>query len=124
MTTQNPDWWREISPHLDQLLDIPPAERSAWLATLRHRDPRLADRLESLLQEHAALARERCLEDGVEAGIDRPSLVGTAVGAYTVVAPIGEGGMGTVWLGERADGEIQRKVAIKFLASGSYRQEW
>ena len=123
MAGQHADWWQDLSPYLDQLLEIPPAERPAWLDTLRQRDSVLADRLESLLREHSALAHERFLEGELEVPTDEPSLIGTTVGAYTIVAPIGEGGMGTVWLGERADGEIQRKVAIKFLA-GSYRQGW
>jgi serine/threonine protein kinase len=126
MTRHNPEWWQHISPHLDQVLDIPPAERPAWLGALRRRDTTLADELEVVLREHAALAREGFLDGAVEAPTDHypASLIGTTVGVYTIVAPIGEGGMGTVWLGERADGEIQRKVAIKFLASGSYRQNW
>jgi serine/threonine protein kinase len=124
MAQQHADWWADVSPHLDELLDIPPAERPAWLATVRQRDSVLADRLESLLQEHAALERNAFLEAGVELPTDRLSRVGTTVGAYSIVAPIGEGGMGTVWLGERADGEIQRKVAIKFLSGDSHRQGW
>src|SRR5215211_8826217 len=124
MISQNADWWQSISPHLDQILEIPLEERPAWLATLRQRDAELADQLESLLREHAVLARDGFLEGGVEGPTDHGSLVGTAVGTYTIVAPIGEGGMGTVWLGERADGEIQRRVAIKILAGGSYRQGW
>ena len=43
------------------------------------------------------------------------SLPGAAIGAYTLVSPIGRGGMGTVWLAERADGRFDRRVAIKFL---------
>jgi serine/threonine protein kinase len=124
MANYSPDWWQNISPHLDQVLELQPEERPAWLATLRQRDAVLADQLESLLREHAVLARDGFLEGGVEAPPGDASLVGTSVGAYTIVAPIGQGGMGTVWLGERADGEIQRKVAIKFLTSGSYRQGW
>ena len=124
MAGHNPDWWRDVSPHLDQLLDLPPAERLAWLGTLRQQDSVLADRLELLLREHSALAHEGFLEGNIEVPSAEPSLVGTTVGAYTIVAPLGEGGMGTVWLGDRADGEIQRKVAIKFLAGGSYRQGW
>jgi tetratricopeptide (TPR) repeat protein len=123
--TRHPDWWQAVSPHLDQLLDMPPTERTAWLATLGQHEPALADQLVSLMHEHAVLAGEGFLEDGLDVpAADGPTLVGTAVGAYTIVAPIGAGGMGTVWLGERADGEIQRQVAIKFLASGSYRQGW
>src|SRR6187549_1108109 len=124
MSDYNPDWWRRISPHLDQVLELQPEDRPAWLATLRQRDAVLSDQLESLLREHSVLARDGFLERELEAPVDHSSLVGTAVGAYTIVAPIGQGGMGTVWLGERADGEIQRQVAIKLLASGSYRQGW
>jgi serine/threonine protein kinase len=38
---------------------------------------------------------------------------GQTIGAYTLLSKIGQGGMGSVWLAERTDGEIQRKVAIK-----------
>jgi len=124
MAGHNPNWWRDLSPHLDQLLDIPPAERPAWLQTLRQRDSALADRLESLMREHSALAREGFLEEGPEAPTGHASLVGATVGSYTILGSIGEGGMGSVWLGERTDGEIQRKVAIKLLTAGSYRQGW
>ena len=32
------------------------------------------------------------------------------VGAYRLVAPIGQGGMGTVWLAERRDGRFDQRV--------------
>ena len=41
---------------------------------------------------------------------DRP---GAVVGAYRLLRRIGAGGMGTVWLAERADGLLQREVALK-----------
>jgi serine/threonine protein kinase/tetratricopeptide (TPR) repeat protein len=124
MTIHTPDWWQRISQHLDQVLDLPLQDRSAWLSTLRQRDPTLADELELALRQQAALAREGFLEERLAGPTEHPSLVGTTVGSYTIVAPIGEGGMGTVWLSERTDGEIQRKVAIKFLTGGSYRPGW
>src|SRR5262245_32770171 len=40
---------------------------------------------------------------------------GQTIGAYRLVSPIGEGGMGSVWLAERSDGRFERRVAIKFL---------
>ena len=39
----------------------------------------------------------------------------TRVGAYRLIRPIGEGGMGSVHLAERADGTYQKRVAIKFI---------
>ena len=38
---------------------------------------------------------------------------GAVVGAYRLLRRIGAGGMGTVWLAERADGLLQREVALK-----------
>ena len=43
--------------------------------------------------------------------------LGNRVGAFQLVEVIGEGGMGTVFRGERADGEFSQQVAIKFIGS-------
>jgi tetratricopeptide (TPR) repeat protein/predicted Ser/Thr protein kinase len=37
------------------------------------------------------------------------------VGPYRLLELIGEGGMGSVWLGERVDGEFRRRVAVKLI---------
>jgi eukaryotic-like serine/threonine-protein kinase len=43
------------------------------------------------------------------------SLIGQKVGAYTIVSPIGQGGMGSVWLAKRSDGRFEGFAAVKFL---------
>jgi tetratricopeptide (TPR) repeat protein len=40
---------------------------------------------------------------------------GGRVGAYRLVRPLGQGGMGEVWLAERADQAYSKQVAIKFI---------
>ncbi len=45
-------------------------------------------------------------------------------GPYRRVRVLGTGGMGTVYLAERSDGEIQQQVAIKVLAAGGDRPAW
>ncbi|MGB2818080.1 MAG: serine/threonine-protein kinase, partial [Burkholderiaceae bacterium] len=38
---------------------------------------------------------------------------GQRIGPYRLLSPLGEGGMGAVWLAERADGAFERQVALK-----------
>src|SRR6266850_1893934 len=94
------------------------AERAACLAALRAQDPALADDLETLLEEHRTLTRRGFLDQPhglmpAAAMPAPPSLEGQVFGAYSLVSPIGEGGMGTVWLARRSDGRYEREVAIK-----------
>lgn len=44
---------------------------------------------------------------------DSEAATGRLIGAYRIVREIGRGGMGTVFLAERADGEFQQQVALK-----------
>jgi serine/threonine protein kinase/tetratricopeptide (TPR) repeat protein len=46
------------------------------------------------------------------------SSVGRRFGAYRVVGEIGRGGMGAVFLAERADGQFEQRVAIKLIKRG------
>jgi serine/threonine protein kinase len=49
---------------------------------------------------------------------------GRVVGSWRLVSLIGRGGMGSVYLAERADGEIRQRVAVKFLRADGRRPEW
>jgi tetratricopeptide (TPR) repeat protein len=49
---------------------------------------------------------------------------GDLIGSYRVKSLIGQGGMGTVYLAERADGEIEQHVAIKLLRADAHRPGW
>jgi serine/threonine-protein kinase len=114
MSALSGERWIALSPHLDKALDLPPDERAPWLARVRGDDPELATDLERLLAEREALDRSGFLE-GVAAEMEPPSLEGLEVGAYTLVTPLGRGGMGTVWLAERNDGRFTRRAAVKLL---------
>ncbi len=103
--------WREMSPLLDELLDLDDASRARRLEALRQEDAVLASRLAELLGGMQATA----------GFLARPSIdgdTGTAgqrVGAYTLERPIGRGGMSSVWLARRSDGHYEAKAAVKFL---------
>lgn len=100
---------KQLSRLLDTALDLPPAERDTWLASLTGEDARLASRLRELL-----LSRDRTAAIDVGAAETlAPAAADTRVGPYRLVREIGSGGMGVVWLAERADGLIARKVALK-----------
>jgi serine/threonine-protein kinase len=115
MASPNSETWRRLSPHVDRALDLAPDARAAYVAELRERDVELAVELAALLAAHDAAASQEFLEGTAPpaGGLAR----GQAIGPYALVAEIGRGGMGSVWLAERRDGRFQRKVAIKFLGT-------
>ncbi|MFN7921767.1 MAG: protein kinase [Bryobacteraceae bacterium] len=114
------DTWAEVSPYLDEALAIPGHERAAWLAALRERNPAAAAHVEALLDEHRALIDQHFLEDGVtDAPHHFDDGAGLRCGPYRLVTLIGRGGMGSVYLGERADGEVTQRVAVKLLPSSA-----
>jgi len=115
MATLDPDRWQEASPYLDHALALSLEERAGWLAALRKENPGLADYLQMLLDEHSALALEHFLEPVAMSLSEPSSLAGQNIGSYTLTSPIGEGGMGSVWLARRSDGRFERQAAVKFL---------
>lgn len=108
--------WRRISPHLDHALNLPPDGRASYLEALRTTDGEAAGELDALLSAHAAATAEGFLECSPVPQLVAVPVAGQRIGAYRLVAEIGAGGMGIVWLAEREDGRFQRRVAIKFLS--------
>jgi serine/threonine-protein kinase len=108
--------WREVNEWLDQGLALPESERGPWLDSIRAENPETACLLEGLLSEHRALAAENFLEGSLATFMTGSPWVGQTVGAYKLIASIGQGGMGSVWLARRSDGRFERQVAIKFLS--------
>ncbi len=115
MPTFTPESWQQISPYLDQLLDLREDQRHAWLEAFARTNPELAELLSELLKEHAAVGQQHFLEGTALVQAVPSSLAGQKIGAYTLISPIGQGGMGTVWLAERNDGRFERRVAVKVL---------
>ncbi|MBB4841939.1 serine/threonine-protein kinase [Paucibacter oligotrophus] len=103
-----------LSQLLDQALDLPAAEREPWLARLDAGQQRWRETLRRLLAEHdhpqQTLDSLPSLAPLQEGKSDRP---GERVGPYRLLRELGRGGMGVVWLAERADGAYQRQLALK-----------
>jgi tetratricopeptide (TPR) repeat protein/predicted Ser/Thr protein kinase len=89
--------------------------RAAILARLQAAEPELAAEVAALLQADET-ATSFMAEPAILAAA--PQMVQGERG-YRVLHELGSGGMGSVYLAERADGEFRQRVAIKFLRPGA-----
>ncbi|MGZ5184103.1 MAG: protein kinase domain-containing protein [Caldimonas sp.] len=112
--------WPAISALLDEALELPPERRGRWLDELPDVSRSHRDALEQLLADRASVETLDFLQTLPKVGLsDEASAaaldddVARTVGPYRLLREIGRGGMGSVWLAERVDGQIKRRVALK-----------
>ena len=116
-----PELLAALEPLLDRALELPSEERSLLIADVRRKTPELARELEALLaverdlDDHGFLSGPVVVRAGNWLDADAPTLAGRTIGAYTLERPLGQGGMGTVWLAKRSDGRYEGLVAVKLL---------
>ena len=116
-----PDRWRELSPLLDEMLELAPSSRAPRLEALRLRDPALAEALSQTLAVAEKASRRAFLEQSPSlsgAAQDDDSTEGRAgqrIGPYALEFELGRGGSGTVWKAARVDGQYDGVVAIKLV---------
>jgi serine/threonine-protein kinase len=110
--------WLRASGYLDRVLELPLQAREACLAELHAEDPESAADVAALLDEHRRLTAEGFLDSAPPLQPGPPPLAGVTIGAYKLVSPIGQGGMGTVWLASRDDGRFEGQAALKLLNAG------
>ena len=109
-----------------ELADVPRAERERILSE-RGIDAELRAEVESLLSHDSESADSltRCVSDAAHVALRSDnSPLARSCGPYRLVRLLGSGGMGTVYLAERRDGEIEQKVAIKLLRADADRPAW
>jgi serine/threonine protein kinase len=96
-----------------------PLDESARSRLLADQPASIRDEVFALLEEDRRGSMVARAVKGAAAGMAQEwmaaSPVGTRVGAYEVQRELGSGGMGSVYLGIRADEAYQRQVAIKFV---------
>ncbi len=115
MTENDSSLWSQISPYLDEALDLGAEARLQWLLALEARAPAIAGHIKELLTERELLEEHRFLAGDPAALLRGLSLAGQRLGAYTLDSILGHGGMGTVWLAHRSDGRFEGRAAIKLL---------
>ena len=108
---------------LDEALDLDAGARGDWLDALPEFHSHLRPTLQRMLSE--TLAQKTAAGSGlqeqiaavVQDAVAQPEAAqinpGEHVGPYELVREIGRGGMGFVWLANRADGAFKRSVALK-----------
>ena len=104
-----------INQCLEEILDLPTTAWPDYLQALAGKDSAFAKEFGQLLKAQQPLT-EIIHEPtpSMAQSIDAPLPEGHVIGCYQVLKPIGEGGMGKVYLARRTD-DIEIMVAIKVL---------
>jgi serine/threonine-protein kinase len=120
--------WRRVSRALDEVYDLEGDARIARLERLLADEPEVHREVLALLAADPGTSRilDQAARDAAAA---LPETLGAAAGAeelapqsriggWRLLGPVGRGGMGEVFLAERADGAYEQRAALKLLKRG------
>jgi eukaryotic-like serine/threonine-protein kinase len=117
------DFAQHVAEIFTAAADRAPHERAMFVEHACEGDTALRAEVESLL---SAYEESHGFLDHIQSSVFPLALAelpddsetGCTVGAYRVVREIGRGGMGVVYLAERADGQFEQRVALKLVRAG------
>lgn len=121
----NNDRWRILRRVLDEALDLESDARADYVSQACEGDDDLRLEVEEILAAHdrgGDLLEQPVLRLGREETASEEERI-THAGPYRLSEPIGEGGMGKVYVGHRNDDAYQKQVAIKVLRPGRKSDE-
>jgi WD40 repeat protein/serine/threonine protein kinase len=115
----NEHHWREIERIFEAAVEHDTTERAAFVQAACAGDEALRREVERLLaaDQKAQQIGARFLASPLHSAPD------TKLGHYRLRHEIARGGMGAVWLAERADEQFQQQVAIKVMHAGGSSDE-
>src|SRR5437868_10163502 len=119
----SPEQWSRLKEMFRAAIEREPHHRAAFLDQVCVDAPDLRNEIESLLAAHDGAGNfieTPVLAANVKALTESPSesVKGQRIGPYQLIREIGRGGMGTVYMAERADEQYQKLVAIKVVRRG------
>ena len=122
MTASGGYRWHEADRLFDEALELPTGERARWLDQRCAGNPALREQVDALLRADASAGRflelgGRRLAEPLESPPEAEP-AGRVIGPYRVVRELARGGMGVVYLAERADGQFEQQVALKLIKRG------
>lgn len=115
--------WRLVFALLDTALELPASSRDSWLDGLTDQPAEIQSALRELLARQQREDTRDFLQQLPQFTLtpDGPQVADTAdamnaggqVGPYRLINRLGRGGMSSVWVAERSDGLLKRRVALK-----------
>lgn len=109
--------WPRALALLDEAMRLTDAQREPWLAALAANEPHVLPLLHKLMEAHGRVQAHELLATLPKLqSARRPGdagAIGQVIGPFELVAPLGRGGMGSVWRARYADGRLKRDVAVK-----------
>ncbi len=111
----DPARWRRAQSLFHAALEQPPERREPFVAEQSGGDLALAETVLAMLREDAAGGSmlDRSVAHAAESVFGSGAPAPREIGVYRILRPLGEGGMGAVYLAERTD--LRNLVAIKLL---------
>jgi eukaryotic-like serine/threonine-protein kinase len=109
-----PERWQAIRAAFDRLALLSGSERERELEKLVASDAELAREVRSLLAAES-LDAGFLSSPAVAASAPAADRRGERIGPWELLSPLGEGGMGRVFLARRADASFEKLVAVKFV---------
>jgi tRNA A-37 threonylcarbamoyl transferase component Bud32/tetratricopeptide (TPR) repeat protein len=124
-----PEKWQQVYQLFNSALERDAEERDAFLDAACRDNPSLRVAVENLIvadERAGGFLREPLLVGLAASSVGEAtevSMVGRRFGAYRIVRELGRGGMGAVYLAERADEQFEKQVAIKIVRHGMDSEE-
>jgi serine/threonine-protein kinase len=126
-----PERWKQLAAILDDVLELDGEQQSAFLDRACAGDAAMRAEAEAFIAADAASSEFLAgsvesylaafgVADAAHAGA---VTAGAHIGPYRVEREIARGGMGAVYLAERADGQFSQRVALKLVRRGLDSEE-